>query len=304
MTTGATCSWLPDAVADLEALAAHPNPALARRLGGAVRRLARMNGGSGLLDALGRPGTTPFVALVDAATADLGLAGDERAARIGRATVLLYLYVRLQDDLVDEEELVDRASVYAMEAALSAHLEQLAAAGLPPSGWRARSSLMERFARVAASEVELRAAGRALPAEAAGEKFLAMGVPLVALAALADRPELMAPLTELVIALGNALQMVNDVLNAAEDHMARRPSALLDWLDPPAGLPGNALRARLLSHPAMARALALAGGEARRAFALCEAHGLPSLRSIAEAVARTAERTSERLLGLMLGVSM
>ena len=146
----APTSWLPDAVRDLHALATSPCPAIARRVAPAVERISRMNGGAGASDALMRSGSTPFVRLVDAFAADLGLAGDPRAALIGRSTVLGYLYVRLQDDLVDEEAMVDRASVYAMEAALSAHVDLLAQAGVPAHVFRVRSALMARFAACAA----------------------------------------------------------------------------------------------------------------------------------------------------------
>lgn len=115
-----------------------------------------MNGGTSLLDALGRPATTPFVPLIDACAKDLGLAGHPSVARLGRATVLLYAYVRVQDDLVDEPDRVDRASVYAAEALLARHLALFAEATTDPRAHALRSEVMARFAAVAAAEVDAR----------------------------------------------------------------------------------------------------------------------------------------------------
>ena len=305
MPSTTTCSWLDDAIGDVEHLVATAGAGAGRRVGVVVSRLERMNGGTSLRDALLRPGSTPFVPLIDALAADLGLAGDPRVARIGRATLLLYVYVRIQDDLVDEEALVDRASVFAMEATLAAHLARLAEAGLPQAAWAARSRVMARFAAVAADEVDARAAGAGLAPERAGEKFLAMAVPLVALASAAGRDALHDDLSTWVVHVGTALQMINDVLNAAEDHAAGRPTAVLAWaradLAAAADTP-NRVRAALVGHPAVDRALDVAADAAARAWALAERHELPRLADIAAGVAAQVGRTRERLLGLMLGV--
>lgn len=305
MTTEERCSWLDDAVGDLEALERSSGPAIGRRLGAALSLLARMNGGQGLRHALLQPGTTPFVRLVDAAASDLGLRGDPRAGLVGRATVLLYLYVRMQDDLVDEEARVDRPYVYAMEVALARHVALLAEASLSSETQRLRADLMARFARVAADEVDRRAVGEPLPVEALGDKFLPMAVPLVALASIADREALSPDLVAWVQHVGAALQLVNDVLNAAEDHALGRPTSLLAALAPPTRAhQGNALRAAILADPATHAALDRARTTAEHARALAARQHLPGLARIAEGVAASVDRTDARLLGLMLGAAV
>lgn len=305
MTTDESCSWLDDAALDLEALERSSGPAIGRRLGAALALLARMNGGQGLRHALLQPGTTPFVRLVGAAASDLGLATDPRVGLVGRATVLLYLYVRMQDDLVDEEARVDRPYIYAMEVALARHLALLADAGLSGGTQRVRADIMARFARAAAEEVDLRAAGDALPTEVLGDKFLPMAVPLVALASLAGRDDLSAALVVWVQRIGSALQLVNDVLNAAEDHALGRPTALLRSVSPETRAhQGNALRAALLSDPATRAALDHARDAAGQARTLAAALRLPGLAHIADGVAANLDRTETRLLGIMLGAAI
>lgn len=302
MRAAPTCSWLPDAVRDLESLAAMPCEPIARRLRPAIGRIAAMNGGAGVRDALTQSGSTPFVRLVDAMAVDVGLAGDPRVALIGRSTVLGYLYVRLQDDLVDEEAWLDRAAVYAMEAVLARHLELLARAGVPASVLCARSRLMTAFAACSAVEYDTRDAADGIAAERSGEKFLGMAVPLVALAALADGESLRGDgeeqLAELVVALGTALQMVNDVLNATDDRAAGRTTPLLRWLGD-----GEWSRAALIGHPAVTRALELARESVARAVGIAHGLSLPTVASLAGATRFVIDRTEERLLGHAFGIA-
>ncbi len=208
------CSWLPDAMRDLEVLAESRAPALKRRLRPAISRMPPMNG--------------PFIRLIDAIARDLGLVGDARTALIGRATVMLHLYVRLQEDLVDDEALVDRATVYAMEAVLSCHIELFAHARVPADAMVMRSELMTRFAAYSAREVDGRERLPSADAARAGEKFLPMAVPLVALASLAGRVRIYDTLAELVIEIGTALHMVKqvDVARAAIGRALDRARAL------------------------------------------------------------------------------
>ncbi|MFO0547554.1 MAG: hypothetical protein U0271_04145 [Polyangiaceae bacterium] len=302
MTIEETCSWLDEAVRDLELLPTLAGGGVGRRLGAAVARLARMNGGAGLRDAFTRPGTTPFVRLVDAAARDLRLTGDNRVSLIGRSTALLYLYVRLQDDLVDEETVVDRASVFAMEFVLAHHLTMLSQAGLSERAFGVRGEVMASFARVAADEVDLRERGLCLPAERLGDKFLPMAVPLVALASAAGREDLTESLVDWVRAIGGALQQVNDVLNAAEDRALGRPTALLSAVAPEVrALEGNALRAGLLADPATRAALESARHATEEARTRAMSLGLGELAQLAGGVTYNIVRTEERLLAIMLG---
>jgi hypothetical protein len=297
--------WLPAALADLEAVRAGAPPALRRRLDAAYARLATMNGGASLADALLRPGSTPFVALVDAFARDLGLAGHPAAALLGRATVLLYAYVRVQDDLVDEPDRVDRASVYAAEALLSGHLALFAAATADPAAFALRSEVMARFAGVAAEEVDDRdGAGRDDgPLAWMGEKFLPMAVPLVGLAAVAGRAREADDLVAFVGELGTALQLLNDACNVADDAAAGRPTPVTRWLaaagvDPAA--PGGL--ARLLGHPVHGRVIAEAGRHADAAGARAAARGWAHGAAIAARVRAMVDASPDRLLRLALGL--
>ena len=233
-TTSAPDHWIVDAVRDLEGTARDASPALRRRLDAALARLTHMNGATSLQEGLVRPASTPFVAAVDACASDLGLADDPRVALMGRATLMLYAYVRVQDDLVDEPERVDRASVYAAEALLAEHLVRFAEAVRDPEAHRWRSRLMRRFAEVAAMEVDARDA-KDLDGDLGwmGEKFLPMAVPLVGLAVLAGRGERCASLVAFVRDVGAALQLVNDVFNVAEDRAAGRTTPVLRWMRAP-----------------------------------------------------------------------
>lgn len=306
-----TCSpeahWLETSVADLEGLSRDVSPALRRRLDAIFARLARMNGGTSLLDAMQRPASTPFVALIDAFAGDLGLAGHPAVALLGRSTVLLYVYVRVQDDLVDEPERVDRASVYAAEALLARHLTLFAAATTEPRAFACRSALMCRFAGVAATEVD----ERDCPAEDddalawIGEKFLPMAVPLVGLAALAGQMHQVDDLIAFVREIGTALQLLNDAFNLAEDSAAGRSTPVIRWLTAAdVDVTGPLALARLLADPVHDRvileATRHADAAAKRALALGWSHAA----ALAGRIRAMIDATPERLLRLTLGLSV
>lgn len=296
--------WLDRAVSDLERVAASSSPALRRRVEAALARVAGMNGGRSLREALVRPASTPFVALVDACAADLGLAGDRRAGLLGRAMVLAYLYVRVQDDLVDEPDLVDRAAVYAAEAFLAEHLALFAEA-VPSAlafAWRAR--LMRAFAEVAAEEVDDRArlAGEDGDLAWMGAKFLPMAVPLAGMAVAAGRPQVIEEIVAVVREIGVALQLVNDVLNVAEDAARARPTPVLRRLHAAGVDPAAPLRAALLAHPVLPETIAEARAHAEAAAARALAAGLPEVAGVAEHVRRMVERTPDALCRLMLAM--
>lgn len=305
VTTSPAPPWLPEAVADLARVRDDASPAVRRRLDAAFARLGAMNGARTLAEVFTRPASTPFAALVDACAADLGLSGDPRTSLLGRATVLAYLYVRVQDDLVDEPDRVDRASVYAAEALLSEHLRLFAEAAPSAEAAARRADIMARFADVAAEEVDAR--GAAVDDRDLGwmgEKFLPMAVPLAAMATLA-RPAVADDLVAYVRALGTALQLVNDVYNAPDDAAAGRVTPLLQWLAAE-GVDASAprLHARLFASAALARSL----DEARRAVAdatrRAEAAALPRLAAAAAQVGERVERCPERLCRLMLGATV
>ncbi|MFO0606693.1 MAG: class 1 isoprenoid biosynthesis enzyme [Polyangiales bacterium] len=261
-----------------------------------------MNGARDLRDAFTRPATTPFVALVDACAGDLGLAGDPRVALLGRSTVLGYAYVRVQDDLVDEPDRVDRASVYAAEALLAEHLRLFARAAPGAEAFALRSDIMARFADVAAGEVDAR--GAAVDDHDLGwmgVKFLPMAVPLAAMAALAGSGAA-GELVEFVREVGTALQLVNDVYNAPDDAAGGRVTPLLQWLAAEGVDPRDPqLRARLFASAALARTLDEARRAADAASRRARDAGLPRLVAVAAQARAMVDRCPERLCRLMLG---
>lgn len=299
--TPPTSAWLHDAVDDLEALVRGSQPALRAELAPLLERLGRMNGGASIGDALVRPASTPFVALIDAVAADLGLAGDPRAALLGRSTVLLYAYVRVQDDLVDEPARSERTMVYAAEALLATHLELFAAA-IPDAGaFAERSAIMRRFAEVAAAEAADRDAITDDPSWI-GAKFLPMAVPLVGLAVAAGRRELTPRLCGVVEALGTALQLINDVYNVADDAAAGRTTPLLRWLGDDVAASraaGRPLGAVLLGHPALERALDEARHHVDRGHALARGAGLPRTATCVVGARAMIDAAPGRLLRLV-----
>jgi hypothetical protein len=298
--------WITDAVDDLDAVARAAPPALRRRLEAAYARIARMNGGATLTDALRRPGSTPFVPLVDAFAADLGLAGRPCAALLGRATVLLYVYVRVQDDLVDEPDTVDRASVYAAEALLSRHLALFAeATAADPEASARRAAVMARFAGVAATEVDDRDGAAQDDADLGwmGEKFLPMAVPLLGMACVAGQAHRVDALVDFVREVGTALQLLNDAFNVREDAAGGRPTPVLRWLAAAGEDPASATAmATLASHPVGDRVIAEAGRYAEAARARAQAEGWAHGAAIAERVRATVAAAPERLLRLTLGL--
>lgn len=294
--------WVDDAVGDLERLAQTSAPALRRRLDAQLGRMARMNGAASLREALTRPASTPFVALIDACAGDLGLADDPRTALVGRSTVALYVYVRVQDDLVDEPDVVDRASVYVAEALLAEHLALLAAAAPEAEVMALRGEILRRFADVAATEVDDRGA----PADDGdlgwmGDKFLPMAVPLAALAVIAGRRAQVPALVGLVRDAGCALQLVNDIYNVGEDAAGGRSTPLLRWLAAEGvDLGAPRLRARVIETRGFARSLDEARRFAARAEARAKVLELPGVGAVAARVGAMVDAAPERMFRIAL----
>lgn len=298
--------WVDDGVEDLYRLARESSPALRQRIEAQLQRMSGMNGAASLREALRRPASTPFVPLINACAGDLGLADDPRAALLGRSTVALYAYVRLQDDLVDEPTRVDRASVYAAEALLCLHLRHLSAAAPQPEVMALRSDIFERFASVAAAEVDDRGASVADDDLGwMGEKFLPMAVPLAAMAVIAGRPRLAAGLVDFVREAGCALQLVNDFYNVAEDAEGGRSTPLLRGLAAE-GIDTAAprLRARVFETRALARCLDHARSFAAQAGARAEAMELRRVREVAQGVGAMVDAAPERMMRQLLAGSV
>jgi hypothetical protein len=160
---------------------------------------------------------------------------------------------------------------------------------------------------VAAIEIEDRDGG---PGEGAstewmGAKFLPMAVPMAGLSVLAGRPALADVLVTFVQEVGTSLQLLNDVFNVAEDAAQGRPTPVLRWLGVRAEEVGEApLRAVLLGHAALDRALDEAQRRAVSAAELARAHGLPQTAAVAERVRGMVAAAPGRLLRILLGAPL
>lgn len=299
-------SWVDQAVADLESIAQRVSPALRRRVESALERVATMNGASSLREALVRPASTPFVALVDACAIDLGLQHDPRTALLGRAMVVSYLYVRVQDDIVDEPDKVDRSAVYAAEVFLGEHLRLYSAAVPTREAMEWRSNLMERFAEVAAAEID-QDASVSQPDSTAwmGAKFLPMAVPLAGLALAVDRPLVADAITKIVVEMGTALQFLNDMYNVAEDAKQGHMTPILRRLvRSGVDLGSSNLRATLLSHPDFRAWVTEARDYAQRAESMANEAGLSAVASVARKVGSMVDAAPDRMCRLMLTLSV
>lgn len=144
------------------------------------------------------------------------------AQRLIDATLWLYLAVRFQDDLVDGDAPVDAA--YLQQVATARAMALLGA-----EAWRALP-VLEEFAEAALADLELRRRDRPWgdgDLAAQGRKFLPMLAPIAALA-----PELEDEARALILPLGAALQLVNDLAGAHRDLETGQWSGVLQELAP------------------------------------------------------------------------
>lgn len=290
--------WLREAVDRLGAVLAD-EPEMAALFGPILKRLGGDSSADSLRAAFTRVLSTPFLRLLALLANDLGV-DDERVTGLGVSTAWLYLYVRIQDDLVDEPDTTPRELVFAMERALSeslaAHVQAIPWAG---SVLR-RCDQMARFAQVMAAEALARD-GADLPRDLAwtGGKFLPVAVALCALAADARGPAVADSVEAVVLRLGVAWQLANDAHDVARDHAAGRLTPLLRRCAEAGEAPTavSLLVGRALPE-AVAEALALVD-EAR---ALAEGAGLVRLAAAADDAAERLRRLPERLMAEVLGL--
>lgn len=226
--------WFPPAMRATEQLFFAFQPPLANRLARFAQRLSQQNGAMNITDGLRAMVATPGPAVLEALREDYQLSPtDPPVQAIGEATLALYFFLRLQDDIVDEQDLFDRADVYAMEIFRSASQRAFARALDGLSEFFAfYEQTMNAFASVATWEVDfVRAQAKSeIDLTRIGQKFLPMAIPLGALALLTQHTAHLEPLTEFVTQLGTGLQIVNDLLNVKEDHASQRRTPILQWL--------------------------------------------------------------------------
>ncbi len=291
------------------------NDLLVRGLDGAGLRTRATKVLHTLLDGLGlpdlerlalHPAATPFVPLLDALARDLGVPpSDPRLQACGDATLLSYLHVRVQDDVVDEPGRWDMSYTFVADTFAAASVDAFVRATAGPScaaffAFRARA--LQRFFAVAVAELDARKDGAALDEQRLAEKFLPLAVCLGALAFAVGRDALAGVLTEVVLGLGQALQRANDLLNATEDWAACRRTPALNALKREVPLePGCSVRLELLQSDALADEVARAVQALREAEQLARDAGLPALAGLIASRQAFVRSVPKRLLRLELG---
>ena len=302
--------WFPGAMQAVERLFVAFKPPLSERLAQTAARLSQMNGATSIAGALTAMVATPGLALLEALRADYGIAVDDpQLQAIGEAALALYFYLRIQDDIVDEPELLDRASVYVAEIFGSASQRAFAQAlEGSPRFFAFREAIMAAFASAALWEVDHFRSGREDEADLMhmGQKFLPMAVPLGAVALLAGRPAHLDPLTEFATHFGIGLQLVNDVLNVKEDHVKQRLTPVLRWLYAGGkiapGEPPATIRVALLADAALQRALTWAQEAMGQAETIALGLGASRLAAIPRNRAAYTQSVPHRLLALYFNV--
>jgi hypothetical protein len=305
--------WFSQGLAAVGSLRASLEGPIAARLDRFFARFSDMNRGQSLEASLRAPSATPFVRLFEAYRADIGASpSDPRLLAIGEGTLLLYFYLRVQDDIVDEPNLADRGDVYTMEVLSSASVRAFGCAvGEHRGFFEFRERVLRSFATAAAWEVDVAWSGG--PSFSAsepvlsflGRKFLPLAVPLGALAFFAGRGADAAQIEAFVVELGSGLQIVNDVLNVAEDHAAKRVSPILRRLyedgRATTSTPGGVVRALLLSGSTFDEAMESARGQLAAAAETAHRMGAGALALEARARIGFLDRVPSMLLSLCLG---
>jgi len=300
--------WFLPAMDSVERMFTSCHTPLANRMAWAKMRLARMNGATSIAGAVTASVATPGIALLEALCVDYGIAAnDPRLVAVGEGTLLLYCFLRVQDDIVDEPEALDRGYVYVAQLFSGASLRAFACAlGGNPQFFCFHDQTMAAFAHTAIWELDVVRAGSASSddVERLGQKFLPMAIPLGAIALLADRPDHLDALVRFSGSFGTGLQLINDVLNIKEDHAQRRTTPVLRWIYDSGAIapstPAAQVRISLLSDPALGRACRAAEHALNHAAQLAREIGAPHLASVAIERAAYACEVPGRLLSLYL----
>jgi hypothetical protein len=302
--------WADCSVESVEHLLADQPGPLRERLLKVQSRFGEMSGTGSLSGALSAVAATPIFAMLEALRSDYGIPeGEPRLLDLGEATLLGYLYVRAQDDLVDEPERFDRAYVYVVQVLYDACQRAFARAlDGSPEYFAFQAKVMADFASAALWEVDVFREDPEAEADLGqiGRKFLPMALPIGALTLLAGKPEDLDRLVHFVIRLGTGLQLLNDVLNIREDHAGGRVTPVLRWLYSgarvsPADAPQQ-VRLQLLTDQALERALDEADRSLAEAAAIARSLGAHQLAAVAENRASYVKSIPYRLLSLQLGV--
>jgi hypothetical protein len=303
--------WVPSALQATERLFRAFEPPLSDRMARVADRLSQRNGATTIEAGLRASVATPFLAAMDALRQDYRIAADNPCMpRLGEATLALYIYVRIQDDIVDEPDEIDRADVFVMEVFHGASQRAFARAlDGNPTFFAFQEEVMDRFAGAALWEVDAfhSAASAEIDLVQTGQKFLPMAVPLGAVALLAQRSIHLPRIAEFVTHLGTGLQMVNDVLNVRQDHANKRLTPVLKWLYADEAQfeddTSTRIRLKLLASEVLYRALDRARAALRNAERIAQDMDAPKLAAVAANRAEFVQSVTSRLLALHLGVN-
>lgn len=290
-------------------------PQLAGRLARVRERIASSHNKSSMAGALTAPFATPFLALIEAQRIDLHLPDTGVVDAVAEGTLALYLYLRVQDDIVDEPALFDPSNVYAGEIFAGKSAEAFArAVGAQPVFWSFRSQALADLAGESAWEIDvyrsvdpMRAGERAEDdAARLGAKLAPCAIPLAALSVAAGRASDLQWLLPFARALGAGLQIHNDLLNARDDHAGGRLTPSLAALYSggrvtPDSEPHRVWPA-LAGDPALARMTSAARAFFERANEIAREHGALALADVAASRLPALDRIASHLLQLSLGV--
>ncbi|MDI1447682.1 hypothetical protein [Polyangium sp. 6x1] len=180
---------------------------------------------------------------------------DEALPRILAGTMLGYFYVRIQDDVLDDPERADRELLLLGNACFTGMIALLREALADHRGfWGAFDRAFVAFSRLTALEQRVVRSDEPYPEllfEEHCDKVAFARVPLLAVAALADRIDAEPAICALVHRLGVAYGLANDVLGWPRDLLAGHRTYLL--------------AAAGLDHASLARVDAEAAGPSRNA---------------------------------------
>lgn len=265
--------------------------------------------------ALTAPFATPFIALIEAYRADLGLPDEGAVDAVGEGTLALYCYLRLQDDIVDDPASFDPSFVYAAEIFAGASAQAFAAAvGGRLGFWSFRRRILDELAAASAWEIDTyrsedpaRAAAHSEEhAALLGAKLAPVAIPLAALAAAAGREradEWIGPFSR---SFGAALQINNDLLNARDDHASGRltPSLAALYAGGRVGPGSEAYRIwpALAGDRALTRMTCAARAHLEAAVACARGAGAAGVAEVAASQIPALDEIAPRLLRLALGV--
>ena len=127
-SSSALPGWFLPAIDSVERVFTSCHTPLANRMAWTRMRLARMNGATSIAGAVTASVATPGIALLEALRHDYSIAADDpRVVAVGEGMLLLYCFLRVQDDIVDEPEALDRGYVYVAQLFSGASLRPLPA---------------------------------------------------------------------------------------------------------------------------------------------------------------------------------